>query len=667
MKILSHYTSEDEYWSDLLAYANDLCINALIHKGYNMTDIPLSCNNTLSKKILNMSEILQKSKASKEINIFLALPYLLDCFVCDSLETDIILLALLPEIDKSYQKIYLMLSDGESSHCTLQIVYDVLQIDFTKRHVILQHIHMESKLGLFFLKSFTEVSEPERLLVLNKSVIHFVLNRMYNTEYATWYLQIYKPNEENIILHDVQKIDTQFEKSDLPVLWNIYGKEGTGRKSNIKQYANINGCEIHFMNMQTFMEDGQDKWKEIVWNCLVFDGILCLETNQQDPCDAQEFHRRISHILSYCHEIFVVSTKPLELTKMEETIRYVFIDMPYDYRKYSNTLWQSIGLDRKIDSQVLEELAGKYVFTPGKMKEAIQYAKNGSREELLKSCKLCVQHKLGDKAEKVERLYSFEDLILPQHSKQLIQMACDQVRYRSRIYEEWGFNRKIAYGTGTAMVFAGPPGTGKTMAAQVVADILSMDLYRVDLTSIVSKYVGETEKNLKEIFIEAQKSMSILFFDEADVIFSKRTEMKEAQDKYNNMEAAFLLQKMEEYQGISILATNFLQNFDEAFKRRMKFIIDFPLPNISSREQLWNSVFPTEMPIEEALDYKYLASAFELTGSEIKNVAVSAAFIAASQQERVKMKHILTAIKNEYMKLGKMLNKADFGEYYYLL
>ena len=183
---------------------------------------------------------------------------------------------------------------------------------------------------------------------------------------------------------------------------------------------------------------------------------------------------------------------------------------------------------------------------------------------------------------------------------------------------------------------------------------------------MVSKYVGETEKNLNEIFREASRSQAVLFFDEADVLFGKRTEVKDAHDKYNNMEAAYLLQKIEEYEGVSILATNFLQNFDEAFKRRLKFIISFPFPDARYRLRLWQKVFPPETPLEPDIDWDFLAEQFELTGSNIKNVAVNAAYLAAGEGQEVGMAHLLTAIRRELFKTGKLLSREDFGAYYML-
>ena len=290
-----------------------------------------------------------------------------------------------------------------------------------------------------------------------------------------------------------------------------------------------------------------------------------------------------------------------------------------------------------------------------------------SQEHIRQAVKQNQQNQLGSYATLINSCFLWEDLILGEEQKAQMRMVCDQMRYRAVVGAQWGFHKKTPYGRGLSVLFYGPPGTGKTMAAQVMASELCLDLYRIELPAVVSKYIGETEKNLEEIFEQAKKSQVILLFDEADVLFSKRTEVRDSNDKYSNMEAAFLLQKMEEYEGITVLATNFLQNFDEAFKRRMKFIIDFPFPDIAQRLQIWKQVFPKETPIEEELDYEFLAQSFELSGSNIKNVALHAAFLAAAENCRVGMRQIVAGVRNEFIKSGKTLTKEQLGQYYMLL
>jgi SpoVK/Ycf46/Vps4 family AAA+-type ATPase len=214
-------------------------------------------------------------------------------------------------------------------------------------------------------------------------------------------------------------------------------------------------------------------------------------------------------------------------------------------------------------------------------------------------------------------------------------------------------HRKLSMGKGINVLFSGPPGTGKTMAAEVIAHALELDLYKIDLSQIVSKYIGETEKNLDRIFTAAHCANAILFFDEADALFGKRSEVKDAHDRHANIEVGYLLQKMEEYEGMAILATNFRQNMDEAFARRMQAIIEFPFPDEASRHRLWQSFFPPETPLAEDVDLHALSQNIRLAGGNIKNIVLTAAFYAASAGQSIQMEHLLKATEREHQKLGR--------------
>lgn len=217
------------------------------------------------------------------------------------------------------------------------------------------------------------------------------------------------------------------------------------------------------------------------------------------------------------------------------------------------------------------------------------------------------------------------------------------------------------------MLFTGPPGTGKTMAAQVVASELNLEICRVDLSRIVSKYIGETEKNLAAVFDGAKKSNVILLFDETDALFGKRTEVKDSHDKHANLETAYILQKMEEYDGITIMTTNLAENLDAAFFRRISYVIHFPLPDVNSRKIIWQKMYPKSAPLSKGVDFDFLSKKFEFSGGNIKNIVITSTFMAASESKNIEMKHILKAIEYEMKKQGKMISKSDFGEYAYLI
>lgn len=253
----------------------------------------------------------------------------------------------------------------------------------------------------------------------------------------------------------------------------------------------------------------------------------------------------------------------------------------------------------------------------------------------------------------------FDDLKLPAYQEKQLKDICNMISVRTQVLSKWGFSAKYSYGNGMSILFYGAPGTGKTMAAGVMAHELGMPLYRVDLSQLISKYIGETQKNIGRVFDEAEKKECVLLFDEADAIFSKRSDVSDAQDRYSNAETAYLLQRIEQYNGVSVLATNLLQNFDEAFRRRISYMVHFPLPDVGLRKQLWESVFPKEAETDDDFDALALSQAFELSGAAIKNAALHSAYMAMAEDSPIGMRHILQAVSNEYAKVGKSLSKAQ--------
>jgi len=274
---------------------------------------------------------------------------------------------------------------------------------------------------------------------------------------------------------------------------------------------------------------------------------------------------------------------------------------------------------------------------------------------------------LSGLAQKVSSPYAWSDLVLPDDALAQLREIAAQVEHRHRVYETWGFSRRLALSSGVVALFAGNSGTGKTMAAGIMANALGLDLYRIDLSSVVSKYIGETEKNLDAVFREAERSNAVLFFDEADALFGKRSEVKDAHDRYANIETAFLLQRMEEYSGIVTLSTNLKMNLDEAFVRRLHFVVDFPMPDEQHRRRIWQGSVPPEAPLQDDIDWDFLARQFKVSGGNIKNAVVAAAFLAVADDRPIGMEHFVRGVRREYQKLGRMVTDAEFGPYSSLL
>ena len=280
-------------------------------------------------------------------------------------------------------------------------------------------------------------------------------------------------------------------------------------------------------------------------------------------------------------------------------------------------------------------------------------------QRLWDACRGHARSRLDELAQRIEPASSWDDLVLPLRQRELLADVIGQVRQRQQVYERWGFGRGATRGLGITALFAGPSGTGKTMAAEVLAGELRLDLYRIDLSQVVSKYIGETEKNLRRVFDAAEGSGGILLFDEADALFGKRSEVKDSHDRYANIEVSYLLQRMETYRGLAILTTNLKNAIDLAFLRRLRFVITFPFPDAAQREEIWRRVFPSETPTE-GLDATQLAR-LSVTGGNIRNIALHAAFLAADSGGPVRMAHVLRAARGEYAKLEKTLTEAEIA------
>jgi SpoVK/Ycf46/Vps4 family AAA+-type ATPase len=357
------------------------------------------------------------------------------------------------------------------------------------------------------------------------------------------------------------------------------------------------------------------------------------------------------------------------------------INVPFSIPDFAErrACWQtSLGPSASaLDNSDLDALAQRFRLTPGQIANAVDLARRHALwraaarsrtddpagispppniADLLRAARAQTGHSLATLARKIEPKYVWDDLVLPADQRDQLREICTQFAYRHIVYGAWGFERKLSLGKGLNCLFSGPPGTGKTMAAEVIANELQLDLYKIDLSQVVSKYIGETEKNLDRIFTAAEDANAILFFDEADALFGKRSEAKDAHDRYANIEVGYLLQKMEEYEGVAILATNLKGHLDDAFLRRLQIIVEFPFPDENYRRRIWQVVFPREAPLGEDVDFALLAREVRLAGGNIKNIGLAAAFYAAKNGGVIHMPHLARAARREHQKLGRSWN-----------
>ncbi len=315
----------------------------------------------------------------------------------------------------------------------------------------------------------------------------------------------------------------------------------------------------------------------------------------------------------------------------------------------------------------LTTLAGQFSLTGEQWRDVVASAQDTAaqthtplnQEHLYAAARETSSPELLNLGHKINPRFDWDDLVLPSEPTAILHEIVETVRRRAFVLEEWGLGKSLVSSAGTAVLFSGPPGTGKTMAAEVLARHLGLDLYKIDLSGIISKYIGETEKNLEQVFAEAEDSNAILFFDEADAIFGKRSEVSDAHDRHANIEISYLLQRMESYNGVTILATNLRGNLDEAFFRRIHFAVDLPFPEVADRVRIWLALFPRGVPCAPDIDLEVMARRFRFAGGNIRNVLVSAAYLAAANGGQMNQAHLLHGARREMQKMGRMVSQTD--------
>jgi hypothetical protein len=426
----------------------------------------------------------------------------------------------------------------------------------------------------------------------------------------------------------------------------------------------------------------EETLRRLVRQAMISNTALCLKN--ADPllkeAGLSSKLNKLLQMLQTCIPLtFILGHSQWNPTGTDNNFTFVDIGFRHPSGTERRIYWEQQSRKYSLADNIdLDKFSENFRFTPGQIKSALKLgesisvwnqSENGlmGKEELYNSCYAQSNKKLGTLASRIKALYTMKMLVLPEEQMEQMQEICNQVKYRSLVYEKWGFEKRLSLGKGLNILFSGPPGSGKTMAAEVIANEIGLEIYKIDVSQVVSKYIGETEKNLEQVFTEAETSNAILFFDEADALFGKRSEVKDAHDRYANVEIGYLLQRMEEYNGIVILATNLNQNIDEAFLRRLHFNVTFPFPDKEQRKSIWQGIFPTSAPVDKDLDYDFLADKFVLAGGNIKNIALNAAFYAAHASSSISIRDIMLAAKREYKKLGKTFLMSDYAPYYQLI
>ena len=437
---------------------------------------------------------------------------------------------------------------------------------------------------------------------------------LLNTVYSK--CNVHKKDEE-----DLFSIFSFSMLSDTDSVIFLVGDKGAGKRFLISRLSDAADRKAVSLDIGRLLALSEQKREDILADLsikLILGNIILYLYNLPED---KGYVKELQYVFSYLQDYFDVIIVGIEktLSKPIENMLHgtcYRIELSNPSTADQKALWEDaldyFNASLQEDAN-LDELVSKYVLNPGRIFESVRCAMAQAatlyinKDALENSIRSVSAVYFGENAKRISSPFSWDDLIIDEESKNLLRIACNRIRCKSIVNDDFGFGKKLPYGRGVAIVFYGPPGTGKTMAAQVLSKELALDLYRIDLSQISSKYIGETEKNLGSLFEAAKNSNAILFFDEADSLFAKRTEVSTSNDKHANAETAYLLQKIEEYSGVSILATNNLQNFDVAFKRRMTYIIPIGMPDEKTREELWQAAFPQKAPLSGDVNIRILA------------------------------------------------------------
>ena len=443
----------------------------------------------------------------------------------------------------------------------------------------------------------------------------------------------------------------------------LCGRDRASNRSIAARACSLLGLRLHVLHAADVPQGIAERealarlWER---EALLLNSALLLEQEEQDMPPAA------LALLGSLHGVILVSV-PETLELPERLVYRVEVRKPSASEQQS--LWGDVlgpaasQLNGELDRVVSQFSMGTDAIhaAGGQVREGLAHAGVTLQPSSLlwDACRSLARSRLDDLAQRIEPMATWDDIVLPETQLRALNEIAAHVRQRARVYRTWGFASKGERGLGISALFAGASGTGKTMAAEVLANHLELDLYKIDLSQMVSKYIGETEKNLRRVFDAAEEGGAILLFDEADALFGKRSEVKDSHDRYANIEVSYLLQRMEAYRGLAILTTNLKNAVDPAFVRRLRFIVQFPFPDARQRTEIWRHVFPAATPLQNP-DFSKLAR-LSIPGGNIRNVALHAAFLAAEAGESVTMFHLRQAAHSEYAKLEKPLTEAEIG------
>ena len=643
--------------------------------------------DSLDRQAAELLQVInERISATAQTGIFLPGEHLRRAFDLSEWEKRVLVILLAPCVDARYTKLFAYIQNDITKRLPgVDLLLRLLCRTPEERLRSLPLLHRSAPLlsNRFIEEIDTDPgsSSTQRFLLLNRRIAEYLCGGTGVDRRLEGVVEILAPLEWNDVvlppdvMGSVRRIAQdllQQVRSGRPCMM-LHGPDGVGKKTIARAVCGDAGVSLAVLDLRRLVSRHEDA-KDLI-QTLLREGLLQPMAVFFEHCEVlngKEVDEVSASLVRYAASLgwltFFGSTGAIPAPILPLPLVSVEVGAPDG--TLQQLLWQrEIGesLDAG-DPGEPEDLVSRFSLTGGQIHNAVCRARTAAAtrgqnhiriDDLVHATNEQSQPDLSSLARRIEARFTWEDLVLPEDQIRQLRELVSQVRHRRQVFEEWGFNGKVALGRGLNALFGGPSGTGKTMAAEVIAHDLGLDLYKIDLSAVISKYIGETEKNLNRVFTEAAHSNAILFFDEADALFGKRSEVRDSHDRYANIETAYLLQKMEEYDGITILATNFRQNLDDAFTRRMRFIVEFPFPDEQHRLRIWQQIWPAHAPLGPDVDPGVLAHQYRLSGGNIRNVALAAAFLASSNGQVISMKHVSSALRREFQKMGKVLAPAE--------
>lgn len=673
------------------------------------------------------NNISKKKSESLKRGIELRLHTLSELFSLTPFETDILLIGLAPELDGRFAKLYAYLqNDLAKKQLSVGMALDLLCASLEEKLEAREYFSPSAPLLRYRLISLVgdgtdaNPSLLSRFVKLDERTASFLLNSDETDPKISRFSTLVKPfrsfddlivpvDQKNCLLEAVKRT----VEEDSRLMFYFYGPSGTGKKLATEACCRELGVNLLFADAGAFPRGAEGEAINLILReALLQRGAVFIENfdslwgrNQHgqdldsglssfDPgygtsdsnLSGSDFSRfsfsgsgfssLVRALDSFPEPVFLSAGQLWEPGSALRNNTFISCAFPLPAFAERKHLWKMCleNYENSVGEADIEDLAARFKLSGGQIRDVMSTAQGfaASRgrdmvvlttDDLYRACRNHSTLKLNSLARKINPRRKWEDLVLAVPVKEQLEEICTFVRHKETVYSEWGFDKKLSLGKGLNILFAGPSGTGKTLSAEIIAGEVGLDLYKIDLSGIVSKYIGETEKNLKKIFGEAEIGNAILFFDEADALFGKRSEVNDSHDRYANIEVNYLLQQMEEHEGTIILASNYKKNLDDAFLRRLQFAVEFPIPDEAARKEIWIGMFPENARLGGDVDFNFL-SKFKLTGGNIKNIALLAAVLAADDSGVIGMKEVLKGLKREFQKMGKICTPADFGAFY---